>query len=420
MIINSNNKRTFQICLFVLIAIIFLGIGYAVISNISLLINSTRAVVSVNKENFKVHFIEAKSITGTSGVGGTSIIEEDDTVASFSITGFSKVGDYAIAKYIIRNDSNDIGAKISLNLSNSNSEYFNVVETIEDDELQAGDETVATVRIELIKTPITNIELTSVTSKIKARPIDNSLATGNNSTSANLVSNPVSFSTDSWETIQKAVQDNNTSMYNIGDTKTVTIGDKDYTVRLANKSSYDWCFDESYSQTSCGFVVEFADIITNKIMYASDPKYPHGHNEGGYPGSIAYGYIKDSLFYQLPDDLQSVIINTRVISGHGYWDPENHITIDKLYLLSGKEITGVANYDSAASLTTQLDYYKNMGVVDTTNASVAIKKYQDSNHYWWLRTADATASFQIIFTSGIVAGSSPSGNNGISPAFRIG
>ena len=39
MIINSKNKRVFQTCLFVLIAIVVLGIGYASISAINLIIN---------------------------------------------------------------------------------------------------------------------------------------------------------------------------------------------------------------------------------------------------------------------------------------------------------------------------------------------------------------------------------------------
>ena len=82
-----------------------------------------------------VHFIEAKSITGTTGVGGTSIIEEDDTKASFNVTGLTKLGDYAEAKYVVKNDSNGIGTEVTLELTNSNSEYFKVTETIDDNRL---------------------------------------------------------------------------------------------------------------------------------------------------------------------------------------------------------------------------------------------------------------------------------------------
>ena len=134
MVINSHNKKRLQICLFVLIVIVVLGIGYASISAINLIVNGN-AIASVNQNNFIVHFVEAQNITGTTGVGGTSVIESDDTKALFNVTGLSKVGDYAEAKYVVKNDSNGIGAEISLELTNSNSEYFKVTETIDDNRL---------------------------------------------------------------------------------------------------------------------------------------------------------------------------------------------------------------------------------------------------------------------------------------------
>ena len=120
--------------MFVLVALVALGIGYAGITAINLIINGN-ATASVNQNNFMVHFIEAKSITGTTGVGGTSIIEEDDTKASFNVTGLTKLGDYAEAKYVVKNDSNGIGTEVTLELTNSNSEYFKVTETIDDNRL---------------------------------------------------------------------------------------------------------------------------------------------------------------------------------------------------------------------------------------------------------------------------------------------
>ena len=52
---NFKNKRTLQIVLVVLIALITLGIGYASISVINLIINGN-ATVSGNDSNFIVHF----------------------------------------------------------------------------------------------------------------------------------------------------------------------------------------------------------------------------------------------------------------------------------------------------------------------------------------------------------------------------
>ena len=68
---NFKSKKTLQIVLVVLIAVLSLGIGYAAISSVNLIINGN-ATASVNQDNFKVHFTQAQSITGSTGVSGTS------------------------------------------------------------------------------------------------------------------------------------------------------------------------------------------------------------------------------------------------------------------------------------------------------------------------------------------------------------
>ena len=81
------------------------------------------------------------------------------------------------------------------------------------------------------------------------------------------IDTPSSFSTDSWSTIQLAVERELTSNYSVGDTKIVSIDGTNYTVRLANKTNTGTiCSVSTNSQTACGFVVEFVDIITNKNM----------------------------------------------------------------------------------------------------------------------------------------------------------
>ena len=109
---NSQNKKALQIGLFVLIAIVVLGVGYAAISAVNLIINGN-ATARVDQNNFKVHFTGAQAISGSTGASGTSTIDsQDDTKATFDVTGLTKVGDYAEAVYTVRNDSNGIGAEI--------------------------------------------------------------------------------------------------------------------------------------------------------------------------------------------------------------------------------------------------------------------------------------------------------------------
>ncbi len=391
---NFKNKKILQIVLLVLIAVVTLGIGYAAISAVNLIINGN-ATANVDQNNFKVHFTQAQSITGSTGASGTSTIDsQDDTKAMFDVTGLTKVGDYAEAVYTVRNDSNGVGAEIKLSVSNSNSEYFKVTETIQDDKLQAGEETTAKVKVEMIKTPITDSVSTSITATLTASPLENETATGGIPASK-VAGDPESFTTDSWATIQKAVQNNNTSVYNVGDTKTVTINGTNYTVRIANKSTNANCNSETYSETACGFVVEFADIT----------------NVGGWPATEMRTYLNGTFYNSLPSDLQAAIKPTRVISGRGPDDSTNFTTTDNLYLLSGVEVLGSDNRDTAAGRTHQLEYYNN-------SSNSKIKQYNS----WWLRSAYSydNSVFRIVTRYGGLDTDYSHYANGVAPAFRIG
>ena len=280
----------------------------------------------------------------------------------------------------------------------------------------------------MIKTPITDSVSTSITASLTASPLEDAEATGG-SAASKIAGDPESFSTDSWATIQKAVQDNNTSAYNVGDTKSVTINGNNYMVRIANKTIGEHCGDNDteYSQTACGFVVEFADIITKMKMRDTNT------NVSGYPATLVYDYLKNTLYIQLPSDLQTVIKPTRVISGHGSNDTTNFTTTDKLYLLSTEEVYGIDEggnhfYDTAYGTSHQLEYYSNNGVTYSTNSSSgrnldkAVKQYNSSNKYWWLRPAISIYSnpFADVNHSGYWGGSGANGTDGVAPAFRIG
>ena len=403
---NIQNKKILQIVLIVVVAIITLGIGYATISAINLIINGN-ATATVNDSNFIVHFTDkAESITGTTGAGGDLAIDtNDDTIAYFNVTGLTKSGDYGVASYTVANDSNAIGADITLKVTNSNSEYFKVTETIDDTQLQAGDTTTATVKVEMIKTPINDTVTTTVTAKLIANPLENESATGIDPASK-ASDDPESFATDSWATIKKAVHNNNTSLYHVGDTKTVTINGTDYTVRIANKSTSSNCGNTNYSETACGFVVEFSDIITK--MQMGD----YNTSAGGYPATKVFDYLNNTLLGQLPSDLQSIIEPTRVISGHAdRADSANFVSENqKLYLLSGVEVYGYDSNDT--SMSEQLEYYQN---------NSGTKQFNSSNEWWWLRTpcSSVRGTFRFVYATGGLGLQLAGHVGGVSPAFRI-
>ena len=244
--------------------------------------------------------------------------------------------------------------------------------------------------------------------------------------------NPVSFSTDSWETIVTAVKENNISKYNVGDTKEIDMGTYGtHTLRIANTSTPSECSTAGFSQTACGFVLEFADIITTHNMNPAGEyngtQYSNGHNIGGWPNSSMRTFVNNDIYNSLPSDLKNGIIDTTVVSSHGSSDSSNFTSTDKLYLLAPTEIwsnwksNNDSSYDTAKDLTRQLDYYKNEGVT-TSNYSKAIKMYNSSALWWWLRSAHSTITkyFYYVLGSGEFISHNASGTRGVSPAFRIG
>ena len=415
-----KNKKNIKIIIFFLVTIIVLGIGYASISSINLFINGN-ATASVSDTNFNVHFTGTPSLGGNvTPTGEASISQQDNKVALFDVGGMNKVGDYVIATYTIINESTGVGADITLKLTNSNSEYFKVTEIINDSQLQAGDTTSATIKVEMVKTPINDSVITSITGTIKATPIENEQATGEDSLSMSEPGVPISFAADSWTTIKKAVQDNNTSLYNVGDTKQITIGDKSYKLRIVNKETGVHCDDEdtAYSQTACGLVIEFEDIIVKQMKMHDSSET----NTGGYPTTNVHYYLNNTLYNQLPIDLQNAIKSTRVISGHGSTESQNYTSNDMLYLFSGVEIYGSDSLDSAASTSWQLEYYRNNNVTESSYGDYTKKKYENGNWWYWLRSPRNNwyTAFHTITNNGNMYGAGATDTGGVTAAFRIG
>ena len=229
---------------------------------------------------------------------------------------------------------------------------------------------------------------------------------------------PSTFPTDSWATIVASVKANNKRGYKVGDTKTVDLGTYGtHTLRIANTSTPSECSRTGFSQTACGFVLEFADIITNHKMNDTDT------NVGGWPATSMRTFVNNNIYNAIPSEIKNAIIDTTVVSGHGPNDTANFTSTDKLYLLSPKEIYTdySATNDTAINLTRALDYYTSIGVT-TSSYSGAIKKNGTSAAWWWLRAAysNITNFFLDVSTSGSWIGSGASASDGVAPAFRLG
>lgn len=229
-----------------------------------------------------------------------------------------------------------------------------------------------------------------------------------------------SLSTDSWETIKENILNNNAGCYHIGDTKKISIEnlpnskkeDSLWTIRLSNNSSPAECNNSSFSETACGYVFEFEDVISSSWMNSKSTA------SGGYPKSFLYNIINTELYDLLPTDLKSVLKTVKVVSSHSQNDDKDFITYDKIYLLSLREIYGnnsasyVINNDTAWNKTRQLDYYKQ------GNSSIKSDAFS-KNYPWWLRTAIASDGFAAVEPNGNPEFYSSTFDLGISVAFKI-
>ena len=236
-------------------------------------------------------------------------------------------------------------------------------------------------------------------------------------------SEPNSFATDSWPTIINAVKNNNIGKYNIGDTKTIDMGTYGtHTLRIANTSTPSECSTSGFSQSACGFVLEFADIITTHAMNTTDI------NTNGWPASAMRTFVNNDIYNSLPTDLKKGIIDTMTVSGNG--SPGGTVTsTDKIFLLASAEVWGevsshsyLNNYDNGKDLTRQLDYYKSLAITTSKNRDKLIKSDGSGNTWWRLRSGYSgnTYYFFCVDKTGTVSSWNANTAGGVSPAFRIG
>jgi len=388
----------------IIVAILIMCVGFAAIST-TLVINGT-AKVSENTQDFSVIFTKA-SLDGTDVYA--NIISEDKKTINFSTNDLKTLNQTSVLTYEVTNNSSNYDAEVQINCKakeNTTAKYTSIKNELENNAtvVKAKETLNGTLTITLNKTATEEVREEYVcTLTFNAVERD---AVGVN------IPDPISFSTDSWKTIQKAVQTNNTSPYNVGDTKEIDLGEfGTHTLRLSNKSA---CTNVETSETACGFVVEFADIINEQRYNSTNTSI------GSWPSSEMRTYIGSTIYNALPIDLQNVIVETKVISGHGDTETNNFTSTDKLYLFSSKEVWGEDEYDTVNNETRQLDYYKNLSV-SKSNSSGAIKKMNETDYFWYLRSpySGNSAGFIRVGSIGNWSSSVSSGESGISPAFRI-
>lgn len=163
-----KSRKTF-VSVFLVLAVLFLGVGYAAISNITLKI-SGNLTATASDENFKVAFTDTKVVISDSKITGE---KTDDLNAKIAVTGLTAKGEKVTATYEIENKSADLSASIAVPaITNSNEEYFKVTtDWAEAKTVASKGKVTVTVTVELIKTPIGEDESATVNVSLVASPV---------------------------------------------------------------------------------------------------------------------------------------------------------------------------------------------------------------------------------------------------------
>ncbi len=393
----------------IVVAILLLAVGFAAVSTTLIINGNTK--VSENTDDFSVIFTAA-SLDGTDVYA--NVISQDKKTITFETNDLKTLNQTSVLNYEVTNNSANYDAEVQVNCKvkdGTTAKYTSIKNELEGNvtKVLAKESVNGTLTVTLNKTAIEEVREEYVCELTFSAVERDTLGE----------IQPKSFATDSWDTIQRTVKTGNTNKYNVGDTKEVDLGSLGtHTVRIANMSE---CTNGETSETACGFVVEFADIITKQLFNNAST------NVGGWKDSELRTYINNKIYKSLPSDLQNVITTTKVISGHGTTSGEtNFETQDKLYLLSAHEVwedgtsNKVSGYDTSYNNTKQLDYYKNQGVTEDSYAG-AKKQYNGKNLYWWLRSASSRTSRTVLYinSSGDLLGTTADISYGVSPAFRI-
>lgn len=455
------------------LVLILLGItiGYAALST-TLKINGT---TNISKNTWDVYWDNLGNISKSSSttvVKGAEIDEHDGEKIDFEIK-LNEPGDYYEFQVdAVNNGTLDAMTSLVSTIINSDEnaslppyiiytiKYADGVEIDQYHLLKKKANDVATterfkIRIEF-SSDITEQQLESIDDEIS---YDMNIQLPYVQADDNAIDRPmppaVSFATDSWATIAYAgnnaakqtsvVNDACGSVYHVGDTREVDMGSLGtHTVRIVNCSTPAVCETDGFSQTACGFVVEFVDILNNHRMNYYSGVFPPESgtgNMGGWALSDMRAYLNNGVYLQgndngadytnsgifskLPADLKKSITGTTVVTGKGWTENNTSSTEvssveDKLYIWSSIELIGdkIAN-EAEYDYTRQLDYYSSLGV-NKDYSSPLIKMYNDEAASWWLRSVDNSPfDFNAISETGGWPYKVSTSEYGVSPAFKL-
>ena len=169
-------KKKSLLSLGILALVLVLGVGYAVVTAVDLTFGGKATVADAV---IKVDIENANAVpTGTATTTHTWTENSHATADTFTITGMA-LNETVTITYTLMNHETDVAANIAekVELTNTNSEYFDATYTIDDDTIAAQGTGTVTVKVKLKKTPVDKAyNSTTVNFSVEATAADNHVA----------------------------------------------------------------------------------------------------------------------------------------------------------------------------------------------------------------------------------------------------
>ena len=226
-------RKDGKLILGILITMICLGIGYAAISSVNLLINGSSSAKA--KGDMKVRFVRnissetvienpesnailmsGKLINGDDmELSDLSASIVDDTTANFSVNELVSAGDYAEFTYKVVNESDGIDALLSFDVEDENDEedYFEIAKNVDKAIITEGEIATVKVRVTLKKSPKVNDVVGNFKVTLTATPEEQEGLSDGSSAGAKEVKSAAAFA--------KAISDSSTNKIEL--TKDITV-----------------------------------------------------------------------------------------------------------------------------------------------------------------------------------------------------
>ena len=417
-----NRKRSY-FSIFLLFLVFSIGLGYAALSTTlsidgSAQFKDARWNVYFNNLNVtsgSVTATTAASITNTTTVSFAARLENPNDFYEFTVDVVNggnmnaMIESFNILPELTTAQQNYLSYTVT---------YSDGIELAQYQKLDAGDTETLKVRFEYLENSDASLYPTDDDNLTIAFDVTYVQA------DENAINKPVrSFADDSWELVINTLKTGDIEPYAIGDEREIDLGSFGvHRLRIANSTSPSECSTTGFSQTACGIVLEFVDVITTAKMNSTKT------SSGGWRDSEMRTYLNNDILNEFPAIVKNAIIDTTVVSGAtstGVY----FTSVDKLYFLSTHEVlvdvTGSAGSnidvnDVAYDKTRQLDYYALMN--NNTSSYAASKKYgNNAPIQWWLRSGwlNANGTFFVINLNGNSDSCSANVGRYISPAFRI-